>query len=299
MDLTSRFFRWEDVPALHALVSEKWRRDGPRVTLHVGDLYWQLRPRPGNEPTQDIRLWETTDGELAGFAWWDHVDSGNAIAHPDADPNINAIMLDWFEKDARRRGSNEFTTGCFVDDAARLSFLSGRGYERAEHGDPHLIISLETDAANPKPPVGYSVRSVEGLQEIEERAAVHRSAWSADRPSAVTTEVYLELIRLPGYRQDLDLVAVASNGEFVSCTNVWYDKELHVGEFEPVGCHPEHRRRGVTRALMLEGLRRLRNLGATQAIVYTSTDNPGAQMLYESCGFRVAGHNWNYTKKLE
>ncbi|MCH7579859.1 MAG: hypothetical protein IIB22_06400 [Chloroflexi bacterium] len=50
---------------------------------------------------------------------------------------------------------------------------------------------------------------------------------------------------------------------------------------------------------MLEGLRRLRELGARQAIVYTSTDNLSAQKLYESCGFSVVGRDWNYTKRLD
>ena len=105
----SRFFRWEDVPALHALVSEKWRRDGPRVPLHIGDLYWRLRPQPGREPKRDIQLWHLSDGSLAGFAWWDYGASGDAVAHPDADTSLEICMLDWFEAEAVRRGCSSFT----------------------------------------------------------------------------------------------------------------------------------------------------------------------------------------------
>ena len=250
MNVASRFFRWEDVPALHALISEKWRRDGPRVTLHVGDLYWRLRPRPGHEPTRDIRLWHHGDGQLAGFAWWEepagtagtHPDTGDAVAHPDAGDEIERIMLDWFEEEARRRGCSQFTTGCFEGDEQRMSFLEEGGYKRTEDGDPHLLISLERDAQPPVPPNGYSVRSIEGPHEIEQRAAVHRDAWSTWGPSSLTANVYQKLVRIPGYRQDLDLVALDRDGEFVSCANVWYDEQLCVGEFEPVGCHPDHRR---------------------------------------------------------
>jgi len=104
---------------------------------------------------------------------------------------------------------------------------------------------------------------------------------------------------MPAYRRDLDFVAIGPDGKFVSCTNVWYDEELRVAEFEPVGCHPDHRRKGVTRALLLSALRHLRNLGTEQAIVYTSSENQAARALYESCGFRVIGHDWYYTKQIE
>lgn len=299
MELTSRFFRWEDVPALHALVSEKWRRDGPRATLHIGDLYWRLRPQPGCEPTKDIRLWKDANGRLVGFAWWDPPDGGDVVAHPDAHPKIDGIMVDWLEEEGRRRGCSTYMTGCFVEDEQRHSFLTDRGYERGSDGYSHMIISLESEAVKPQPPAGYTLRGIEGRHEIEKRAAVHRAAWSARRPSALTTEVYERLVSFPGYRQDLDLVAVDSNANFVSCTNAWYDDNIRVGEFEPVGCHPEHRRKGVTRALLLEGLRRLRHLGAQQAVVYTFSKEPGTQKLYESCGFTVVGRDWNYTKQLD
>ncbi len=295
---TSRFFRWEDVPALHALVSEKWRRHGPWVALHIGDLYWRLRPQPGREPRRDIRLWHLGDGGLAGFAWFDHAEGGVAVAHPDADGSLEMEMLDWFEAEAARRGCSSFTTGSFLDDERRLATLEQRGYIKAEYGDLHLLASLDDNLSEPIPPEGYSVGGLEGPHQIELRAAVHRDAWSRPgRPSAVTTEVYQRLVELPGYRQELDLVATGPDGDFVSCMNAWYDEDLRVGAFEPVGCRPEHRNKGVTRALMLEGLRRLRDLGATQAIVCTSTNNPGAQALYESSGFSVVGHDWSYTKE--
>ena len=247
MNLTSRFFRWEDIPALHVLISEKWRREGPRVTLHVGDFYWRLRPRPGHEPTRDIRLWHHGDGYLAGFAWWEEPQgtggagthrTGDGVSHTDAGDEIERIMLDWFEEEARRRGCSQFTTGCFEGDEQRMSFLEEGGYKRTEDGDPHLLISLERDAQPPVPPNGYSVRSIEGPHEIEQRAAVHRDAWSTWGPSSLTANVYQKLVRIPGYRQDLDLVALDRDGEFVSCANVWYDEELRVAEFEPVGRPP-------------------------------------------------------------
>jgi ribosomal protein S18 acetylase RimI-like enzyme len=56
------------------------------------------------------------------------------------------------------------------------------------------------------------------------------------------------------------------------------------GVFEPVCTHPDHQRRGLARALMLEGMRRLRDLGTLTACVDTGDMEP-ANALYRVCGF--------------
>ncbi|MGI8859588.1 MAG: GNAT family N-acetyltransferase, partial [Rubrobacteraceae bacterium] len=54
------------------------------------------------------------------------------------------------------------------------------------------------------------------------------------------------------------------------------------GLFEPVGTHPVHRRKGFGLAVMMEGLRRLRALGAEDALVTRVGGNEAAARLYES-----------------
>jgi mycothiol synthase len=52
--------------------------------------------------------------------------------------------------------------------------------------------------------------------------------------------------------------------------------------FEPVGTHPAHQRRGLGKAVMFEGLRRLKRMGATLAFV--GGFSPAANALYDSVG---------------
>jgi ribosomal protein S18 acetylase RimI-like enzyme len=52
-----------------------------------------------------------------------------------------------------------------------------------------------------------------------------------------------------------------------------------------LGVAPAARRRGLARAVLLDGLRWARRRGADNAVVNTHTDNTAARALYESIGF--------------
>ena len=71
-----------------------------------------------------------------------------------------------------------------------------------------------------------------------------------------------------------------------------------VGELEPVGTHADHRRLGLGRAVGLYALQRLRDLGATKAIVACRGDEayPIPCKLYESIGFREVSRQLAYRR---
>ena len=58
------------------------------------------------------------------------------------------------------------------------------------------------------------------------------------------------------------------------------------GFLQRVAVHPDHRRQGLGRALVVDALRWLRRWGAHHAVVNTQTGNDTALALYESLGFR-------------
>ena len=120
-----------------------------------------------------------------------------------------------------------------------------------------------------------------GEVDLHERVEVHRAVWA---PSRVTEESYRDVMRIWPYRTDLDCVLEAPDGTFAAYVLCWYDEKNGVGELEPVGTHPEHRRRGFGAAVCRYALHRLQEEGGRQAIVYA--ENEAARALYESVGFR-------------
>lgn len=69
-----------------------------------------------------------------------------------------------------------------------------------------------------------------------------------------------------------------------------------VGEAEllRVGVDPEARRQGLARALLMEGLERLRGLDVQLCFLEVRVDNKSALDLYESLGFSCTGHRRGY-----
>ena len=77
----------------------------------------------------------------------------------------------------------------------------------------------------------------------------------------------------------------------------WMDEVNRVGEFEPVGTHADFRRRGLERAVLLEGMRLMQMRGAATAFVMCDGDSELAARLYESVGFHTVKKDYDYVRE--
>jgi mycothiol synthase len=78
----------------------------------------------------------------------------------------------------------------------------------------------------------------------------------------------------------------------------WMDDLGSIGEFEPVGTHPDHQRRGLGRVIMRHGLRLMRAAGMRDAMVFSLRSNAASEALYRSAGFDELALHRRYTKPL-
>jgi len=136
------------------------------------------------------------------------------------------------------------------------------------------------------------MRPVAGEHEAALVAEVHNGAfapkWDAEK--------YLAVMRTPGFQIDHELVVVAPDGRFAAFVIIWLDPISRSGYFEPVGCHRDFQRRGLTSALMYEGMRRMRAAGMETAIVRYHADNEAGVPLYRSVGFQTRYQIAEYRK---
>ncbi len=236
-----------------------------------------------------IFLWETGDGQIAAVAHPE--DKGDIYFQVDPTLRTRELEEEMFAVAeqhlavATDEGGRELRVWANEHDSLREDLLVRRGYHRGEWPEYQRRRSLALPI--PEAPIaeGYTVRPLGGEDEWPRRSWV---SWRAFHPDAPDAEYqgwawYGNIQRAPTYRRDLDLVAVAPGGEFAGFCTVWFDDVTRWGLFEPVGTAPEHQRRGLGKAMMCEGLRRLRRLGATTATV--GSYSPRAHALYAAVGF--------------
>jgi GNAT superfamily N-acetyltransferase len=274
-----------------------------RVFLHNDrrDLSWQVARLDywlghviancdACEPIGDVTfIWETASGQIGAVV----NPEGRGEAFLQVDPALRSRGLEEAmiavaeEKLAATGpdGGHKLRVWAIEGDDLRQDILTRRGYIRGRLSAYQRRRSLETPISEAPLAPGYTVRALGDVDELPARSWVSWRAFHPDEPDDAYQgwEWYHSIQRIPLYRRDLDIVAVAPDGAHASFCTIWYDDVTRSGYFEPVGTAPEHQRRGLGKAVMCEGLRRLKELGATQATVH-SYETP-AHALYASAGF--------------
>jgi predicted N-acetyltransferase YhbS len=262
----------DDLQAMLALEQELWR-DDPRDVQHTyGEIAWWSANLPHGET--ETRLW--CDGDrLVGWGWLTGGSELEFQVRPTHRELLDEIVA-WAQPgEVWVRAEHE-------DAVGRLRAL---GFD---HDPEAPWMRLNERSLDDLPalalPDGYRARTVRE-DDYASRAAVHRSAFA---PSRFSDDVYAFVRSVPPYRQDLDCVVEAPDGSIAAYTLAWLDEKNAVGELEPVGTHAAHRRVGLGRAANLFALHRLREEGATRALVACRGDAayPIPCRLYESVGFR-------------
>ncbi len=166
-------------------------------------------------------------------------------------------------------GQRHLTAWAHQTDALRIGLLQARGYTRGDWPEHQFRRRLADSIPDTQATPCYIMRSLGDEFELPARAWVSWRAFHPDEPDERYSgwDWYPDIQRCPPYRRDLDLVAVAADGELVAFCTVWYDDVTRTGYFEPVGTSPLHQRKGLGKAIMTEGLRRLKQLGALNATV--------------------------------
>jgi mycothiol synthase len=286
----------DDLRLIRGLLMEARARAGiwryPLIAETMWPVFMALRHL---DPRRHIRLWFAGE-QLAGYAFLGEDPSFEwEILTDYRDSGIETEATEWM--DARLgecraadpgKWSGPIVAGARQDDPQRIAFLEEKGFRRGGEFSEFNLIRPLTDPIPERPlPPGFQIRPVSGPAEAPARAAIHRDVWSPWSVARIDGQDYLHLMHLPGYKPELDLVVTAPDGAFAAYANGWLDERNRIGDFGPVGAQSAFRRLGLSRAVMAEGLRRMRTLGMERACVSTGMKNAPAIALYQSLGFTI------------
>jgi mycothiol synthase len=234
-------------------------------------------------------LWEV-DGQMAAFVMPDGgLGEAHLCIHPDYQTaGLETEMLELAEQrlfSQQADGIHRLCVWSPDDYNIRQDLLARRGYHHESFTEYQWRRDLETPIPDAPLAAGYTIRTLgDGLELLERCYASGLGFHEGDIKTAVDNRNdptwYRNIQNAPLYRRDLDLVAVAPDGAIASFCTVWFDDVTRSAQFEPVATVPAHQRRGLAKALLAEGLRRLQRMGATRAFV--SGFSEAANGLYRS-----------------
>jgi ribosomal protein S18 acetylase RimI-like enzyme len=257
--------------------------------------YWWWFANPNIEKIrldEKVFLWETEEGDLAAVLNPEGHGQAFPQIHPDfRTPGLAEEMVMLAEErlvTGEEDGRHKLHFWSDSQDQLLQEILTRHGFQRVEQPEAAEVQHRRSlEGALPDVPQipGYAIRPMrDGLELLERCYAsglgfhnddIHTARDNRDHPGW-----YHDIQSAPLYRRDLDLVAVAADGSIASFCTIWFDDVCRTAYFEPVATVPAHRRHSLGKALLTEGLHRLRRMGCQVAFVGGSSE--AANALYSS-----------------
>jgi mycothiol synthase len=276
--------------------------------IHTGDLSWWLYyTLPADDLWPNLYAWDDphTFGRLLGWTLFSPKWSAfDVFIRPELrgspqQGEIFAWSVNHLAERVKAQGGSKIRTMWIADDddltirlLEKLGFSAGDGFMLS------MERSLQQPIVCPDLPDGFQVCNVSGEADLQRRAMAQISAFESSWPFDQYCQRYQRFMHSPVYAAEKDLGIIAPDGRFAAFCIIWLDAMNRVGLFEPVGTHQDFQRRGLGKAVIYEGLRRMQAQGMQTAIVNVESDNPAAEKLYRSCGFQPARRIVTYSRSL-
>lgn len=237
---------------------------------------------------EKIGVWEENERIVAVVHYEWHL--GEAFFQIDpAYQHLFPVLLDHAEHHLTgiRRDDGRKYLKAYVNDNAPdfQAVVKARGYVvDPEERRPMDAWAIPADFPAIKLPEGYCLTSLADepdwlkLHRVLHRGFDHAGEPPMDEQSLAERR---RMFETPKARMDLKIAVKARDGSFVSFCGMFYEPEGKFCYVEPVATDPDHRRLGLGKAGVLEGIRRCAALGAETA--YVGNDLP----VYQSVGFKI------------
>ncbi len=278
-----------------------------------GDLWPPLDTLQGEllacpQGTPYTGLWEDQHGVLVGVAML--LDESVLLSCTRVgadDERLASAMLSWGLASAGRaaRGAGEcaslFVPVC-SDDRRLAALLERTGFQEDAWQTLRMERALHTPIDAPSPPQAVLIRPFVASRDLAAATALHGRLFVGGRKSV---NERCALMDAPGYRPELDLVAVLADGTLAGyalaiCCEL---ERQRLGQrlcwLEFVGVDQGYRKRGLGRALTLELLQAMRAAGLDTVRLSTGAANLAARRLFEDCGFQVRQRIRWYVREAE
>lgn len=280
---------------------------------------------PETVPARDTRIWEDETGRMVGFGQiWSRKPGEGTVSdgyflmrlHPDVrNQGLEEEMVEWATVQMRtiasergheaklRTGMDEGTPEFM---AYRQDVLQRNGFEPVRYW-----FKMARDLNEPIPeaalPEGFTMTHTEGVADAAKWVDVFNLSfidhWN-HHPILVEGHAHW-LSENPNYRKERDLIAIAPDGTWAAfCFCMIYPEDNEArgrkeGWIDILGTRRGYRKIGLGTAMLIAGMRKLKEGGMDTAVLGVDAENPtGALRLYESVGFKQVRSSTTYNKDV-
>jgi predicted N-acetyltransferase YhbS len=174
--------------------------------------------------------------------------------------------------------------------------LKARGYTLYEFREPMSSMIIENNDFIVNLPEGFRLADGNEVSDYQKGFAHGRAFgyYKKDVPDDNDAELsYQNLRKAPDYIPELDLMVIDEKGEVAAFAGLWYDDLNKIAILEPVGTIPKYRKMGLGKAVIYEGINRVKQRGAKKIFVGSN------QPFYISIGFSEEYSKEIWLKKIE
>jgi mycothiol synthase len=290
-----------DMEGMRQLLMAGSQANIPASYMHPGCLDWDTHCPPSEEDNRrNLRLWERIDvdeGQPTLEAWaifWRHEGAFDLFVSPAlhgtrAHETVMDEYVAWAEGRAREAGLKQISPFWALDyDTVLARLLKARGFEMVRTDPPAPLFERRLDDLPAIVlPEGFTVQAVRSLDDGRQRARVFHGSHGLSGEWEDYAAEYARFMASAVYDGERDLLVRGPYGRGASGCTIWFDPVNAVGLFEPVGTHPDFQRQGLGKAVMTEGLHRMKAAGMRRAVLGFDPTNTAALALYTSLGFQA------------
>ena len=246
--------------------------------------YMHFHPYLDDGALAKIGVWEDA-GEIVALATYEHRLGDAYFAFDPAHANLKEALLGpAAEHLYRELGNGRRALRAYISDGdAEFELVAeSQGFKKDVHApEPMSFLAIPSPFPPIELPAGFRLQSLADENDLGKvHRVLHRGFIHSGEPPEEGLPERERMQSTPNFRKDLTIVTVAPSGDYASFGGIWFEAVNQIAYVEPVATDPDYRFMGLGKAVVLEGVRRCGELGATVAYVGST------QAFYLAMGFQ-------------
>jgi len=241
--------------------------------------YMHFHPLIKGMDRSRIGIWEV-NGEIVAVAHPEHSESPTYFEIRPGYESLKAEMLEYASQRIDRE--DERHEGVFLMDGDQEfeEIATTAGYSATKGAEPMSAVLADLVPDQSPLPEGFLLSSLADDSDPKKvNRLLHRGFNHGSEPpdDGIADRKFMQ--SAPNFDHNLNMVAIAPDGDWVSFGGMWYEPINKYGYVEPVATDPDYRLQGLGKAVVIESISRCKELGAQ--VVFVGSTLP----IYRSIGF--------------